>query len=114
MQRWPSKRAIGSIRDKVRAATDRRYVGYSLETAVERVNPALRGWGNYFRYGNSARKFTTVDSYVHQRLARLASSKYGLSRRNWATGNRFDLEWLSSLGVYRLTGTVRRRVMAHA
>ena len=114
MQRWPSKRAMGSIRDKVRAATDRRYVGYSLETAVERLNPVLRGWGNYFRYGNSARKFTTVDSYVHQRLARLASIKYGMSRRNWSRENRFNLKWLSGLGVYRLTGTVRRRAMAHA
>jgi len=106
MQRWPSKRAMGSIRDKVRAATDRRYVGYSLEAAVERLNPD-------FRYGNSARKFTTVDSYVHQRLARLASIKYGLSRRNWSRENRFNLKWLSGLGVYRLTGTVRRRAMAH-
>ena len=49
MQRWPSKRAMASIRDKVRQATDRRFVGYSLETAVQRLNPVLRGWGNYFR-----------------------------------------------------------------
>jgi len=113
MQRWPSKRAMASITAKVRQATDRRFVGYSLETAVTRLNPVLRGWGNYFRAGNSSRKFTTVDSYVHMRLARLASNKYGLSHRNWAKGNRFDLEWLSGLGVYRLIGTVRR-VTAHA
>ncbi len=61
-----------------------------------------------------SRKFTTVDSYVHQRLARLASIKYGMSRRNWSRENRFNLKWLSGLGVYRLTGTVRRRAMAHA
>ena len=114
LQRWPSKRAMGSIRDKVRAATDRKFVGYSLEAAVDRLNPVLRGWGNFFRYGNSARKFTTVDSYVHLRLARLASAKYGLSHRNWAKGNHFDLKWLSGLGVYRLTGTVRRWERAHA
>ncbi len=113
MQRWPSDRAMASIRGKVRQATDRRFVGYSLETAVTRLNPVLRGWGNYFRYGNSSRKFTTVDSYVHMRLARLASAKHGLSHRNWAKGNRFDLQWLAGLGVYRLTGTVRRE-MAHA
>jgi RNA-directed DNA polymerase len=109
LQRWPSKRAMGSIRDKVRAATDRKFVGYSLETAVERLNPVIRGWGNYFRYGNSARKFTTVDSFVHQRLAKLASVKYGLPNRNWARDNRFNLEWLTGLEVYRLSGTVRRR-----
>ena len=109
MQRWPSNRAMASITAKVREATDRRFVGYSLETAVIRLNPVLRGWGNYFRYGNSARKFTTVDSYVHMRLARLASVKHGLRRRNWSRDNRFNLEWLAGLEVYRLTGTVRRR-----
>ena len=113
MQRWPSNRAMASIKAKVREATDRRFVGYSLETAVIRLNPVLRGWGNYFRYGNSARKFTTVDSYVHRRLARLASVKHGLRHRNWARTNRFNLQWLASIEVYRLTGTVRRE-KAHA
>jgi RNA-directed DNA polymerase len=96
---------MSSIRDKVRAATDRRFVGYSLEVAVGRLNPVLRGWSNYFRVGNSSRKFTTIDSYVHQRLARLASMKHGRSHINWAS--HFDLEWLKALGVYRLTGTIR-------
>ena len=59
----------------------------------------LRGWGAYFRYGNSSRKFNAVDSYVHERLAKLASVKYGLYGRNWAT--------LTGLKIYRLTGTVR-------
>ena len=105
LQRWPSQRAMSSIRDKVRAATDRRLVGYSLEMAVQRLNPVLRGWSAYFRNGNSSRKFTTIDSYVHQRLARLASMKHGRSHINWAS--HFDSEWLQALGVYRLTGTIR-------
>jgi RNA-directed DNA polymerase len=113
LQRWPSNRAMSSIRGKVREATDRRFVGYSLETAVIRLNPVLRGWGNYFRYANSARKFTAVDSYVHMRLARLASVKHGLPHRNWSRDNRFNLEWLLGLEVYRLSGTVRRKT-AHA
>jgi RNA-directed DNA polymerase len=106
LQRWPSQRAMSSIRDKVRTATDRRFVGYSLQVAVDRLNPVLRGWSVYFRNGNSARKFTTIDSYVHQRLARLASMKHGRSHLNWAS--HYNLEWLHTLGVYRLSGTVRR------
>jgi len=107
MQRWPSNRAMSSIRDKVRQATDRRFVGYSLETAVHRLNPMLRGWGNYFRVGNSARKFSAVDSYVHRRLARLASKKHGLPHRNWSRDGQFNHDWLLGLGVYRLSGTVQ-------
>lgn len=105
LQRWPSARAMSSIRAKVKAGTDRRFAGADLSTVVEHLNPMLRGWGNYFRVGNSARKFALVDSYVHERLAILASTKYALSGRNWAT--RFDGPWFRHLGVYTLTGTVR-------
>jgi RNA-directed DNA polymerase len=101
---WPSTRAIGSIRAKVRARTDRRYASFPMEVTVGALNPVLRGWGNYFRYGNSTRKFAAIDSYVHQRLARLASIKHGLRGINW--NRRFDRRWLQSLGVHRLTGTV--------
>ena len=62
-------------------------------------------WGNCFRYGNPARKFAQLDSYVNERLAILASAKHGLQGRNWVT--RFNYEWSARLGVYRLTGTVR-------
>ena len=67
--------------------------------------PPARAVPTATRYGNSARQVHTVDSYVHQRLARLTRVKHGLSGRNWVT--RFNYAWLSQLGIYRLTGTVR-------
>ena len=83
----------------------------SPDAVVERLNPALRGWAGYFRHGNSSKKFAIVNSYVHQRMAILASNKHGRSGRNWAT--RFNYGWFTSLGIYRLTGTVGNRP-AHA
>jgi RNA-directed DNA polymerase len=105
LQRWPSDRAMSNIRAKVRAGTDRRLVGVELSTVVENLNPVLHGWANYFRHGNSARKFHVVDSYVHERLAILASNKHARSGRNWVS--HYNGAWLSRLGVYTLTGTVR-------
>ena len=105
LQKWPSQRAMASIRAKVRERTSRRYASLDMAAVVENLNPVLRGWGSYFRYGNSARKFDAIDSYVHERLARLASIKHGRSGRNWAT--RFTYGWLTSLGIHRLAGTVR-------
>ena len=104
LQCWPSDRAMASIKAKVREMTDRRYVGLSLDVVVHRLNPVLRGWSGYFRFGNSSRKFNAIDCYVNERMAILASIKYGLSGRNWAT--RFTYEWLQSFEIYRLTGTV--------
>ncbi len=105
LHKWPSKRAMASIRGKIRARTDRRYARLPLEWAVEDLNRVLRGWGNYFRYGNSARKFSQIDGYINQRLAILASAKHGLKGRNWTT--RFTYEWVNQFGIYRLDGTVR-------
>jgi group II intron reverse transcriptase/maturase len=107
LQRWPSARAMNTIRAKVRERTHRRYVGGDLAITVEYLNPVLRGWGNYFRYANSARKFSTIDSYVHERLALLASAKHGRPGRNWAS--HYNGDWLRRLGVHTLTGTVRYR-----
>jgi group II intron reverse transcriptase/maturase len=105
LQRWPSARAMNRIRARIRELTDRRYSGLSIDAAVDRLNPVLRGWGNYFRYGNSSQKFSAIDSYVHFRLARLASTKYGLHGTNWAT--RFTYGWMTDLEIYRLSGKVR-------
>jgi group II intron reverse transcriptase/maturase len=85
LQKWPSPRAMASIRAKIRDRTPRGYAGRDLAIVVEELNPVLRGWGAYFRHGNSSRKFNAVDNYVHERLAKLASVKHGLSGRNWTT-----------------------------
>ncbi len=105
MNKWPSARAMASIRAKVRDRTALRYVGLPLNAVVEQLNPVLRGWGAYFRQGNSSAKFGAVDSYVHERMAILASRKHHRSGFNWA--KRYSWDWLGNLGIYRLEGTVR-------
>jgi RNA-directed DNA polymerase len=111
LQRWPSARAMKRIRARIRELTDRRFAALPLQIVVTRLNQVLRGWGNYFRVGNSARKFSQIDSYVHERLAILASNKHGRSGRGWTT--RFDGEWRQRLGIHALDGTVSYRA-AHA
>jgi len=105
LQKWPSPRAMASIRAKIRDRTDRRLARLPLQWAVENLNRVLRGWGQYFRYGNSGQKFGAIDAYVHERLAILASAKHGLQGRNWVS--RFNYEWYTSIGIHRLTGTVK-------
>lgn len=112
LHKWPSRKAMASVRSRIRELTDRRYVGVDLSVVIARINRTLRGWGGYFRYGNSTRQFAAVDQYVHQRVARLASAKHGLSGRNWTS--RFSYQWLTRQDIHRLTGTVTYWAAAHA
>lgn len=43
LQKWPSQRAMASIRGKIRARTQRRYATLPLEDAVENINHIVRG-----------------------------------------------------------------------
>ena len=39
--------------------------GKDVKQIIAKLNPVLRGWGNYFRTGNADRKFIKLDSYVY-------------------------------------------------
>ncbi|GGV97624.1 hypothetical protein GCM10015535_69410 [Streptomyces gelaticus] len=106
LHRWPSQAAMKRLRDKVRERTDRRRTGMDIRDVIADLNPILRGWGNYFRTGNAARKFRTIDGYVVWRLQRLMVKKRGRNLRagQWAE---WAEEWFRGHGLYRMRGTIR-------
>jgi len=105
-QRWPSGRAMASIRAKVKEITaPRSRLKWPIGDLVAELNPVLRGWGNYFRWGNSARKFSQVDDYVRERLALFDSKKRQKHGRRWGAAHTYA--WATRLAVHRLSGTVR-------
>ena len=81
LHRWPSQRAMKRLREKVRDRTGANRGGTRIEWVIEDLNPILRGWGNYFRTGNAAKKFGQVDRYVVRRLRRLLIRKRGRNLR---------------------------------
>jgi hypothetical protein len=85
------------IRERIRAATNRRFTGRSVVQVAEEVSRVLRRWGQYYRPRNSARCFSAISRCAHERLARFASIKYGRAERNWQ--GRYDTAWLQSLVV---------------
>ena len=112
--RWPSARAMRSIRQKIREATDRRRRAgmKDIREVIAEINPVLRGWGNYFRTGNALAKFHAVDRHVHQRLLRLLERRGG--QRKWKPGGRpfRASQWphqrfVNDHGLHQLLGTIR-------
>jgi RNA-directed DNA polymerase len=106
LHRWPSQRAMKRLRQKVRDRTGSGRVGTRIEWVIADLNPILRGWGNYFRTGNAAKKFRQIDDYVVWRLRSLLVKKRG---RNLHAGvaDQWTEDWLRERGLYRLRGTVR-------
>ena len=92
---------------EVRELTDRRWSGVKdVRKLIANLNPVLRGWGQYFRTGNAAKKFNQLDTYVWQRLHRFLVRRKG---RNLKPGEaqRWDRNFFLSHGLYRLRGTVK-------
>jgi|SRR5579859_151108 len=105
-QRWPSRKAMAGIRAKVKEITVLRWrLKQPIGVIVEELNPVLRGWCNYFRWGNSSRQFSQVDSYVHERLALFDSKKRQERGRRW--GEVHTTAWVARLGIFSLSGTIR-------
>ena len=106
LHRWPSLRSMKRARARIKALTDRRMVGMELKPLIERLNLFLRGWGNYFRTGNSADKFVSLDRHVVWRLKRLLLKKHGRNLRAGQAG-RWTPGWFHDQGLHQLMGTIR-------
>lgn len=105
LQKWPGKKAMKRVKTKIRDVLGRRAIlSWSLVDVVKRVNQLLRGWMNYFRFGNSAKKFAQIDKYVHERLALWWSKKHHKRGCRWKRG--FSLEELKTCGIQHLGGNV--------
>jgi RNA-directed DNA polymerase len=72
----PSKKAVQSIKDKVKAKTYRSTCYQDLGELIANLNRSLAGWANYFRHGVSKATFSAVDSFVWGRLMRWTRAKY--------------------------------------
>lgn len=66
---FASKKSLASIIAKIRLLT-RREKHRTLTDLLRRLNPVLRGWCNYFKYGVSKRTFGYVDNYAFWRVFR--------------------------------------------
>jgi len=107
LQRWPSTRSMKRVRARVKELTDRKWQGVKdIRELIGRLNPVLRGWGNYFRTGNASRKFNQLDTYVYRRLHNFMVKRRG---RNLRAGqaDEWNRDWLWGQGLHRLRGTVR-------
>jgi hypothetical protein len=89
----------------VKELTPRSRCHADLRDVISDLNPVIRGWGNFFRTGNSARKFNQLDGAVWRRLHGLRIKRAGRSLKP-GQPERWTREYFWDLGLLRLRGTV--------
>jgi len=108
LQREPSQRSMKRVRQRVKGLTGRSRNGVKdVRVLIRDLNPVLRGWGNYFRTGNAARKFNQVDDYVRQRLRRFLVKRKGRHLRAGEADAWTSDFFVEGHGLHRLRGTVQ-------
>jgi Group II intron, maturase-specific domain/Reverse transcriptase (RNA-dependent DNA polymerase) len=88
---WPAHKAMQHARNRLRELTDRSRLRVPVEWVVEEMNSFLEGWAAYFRYGNSARRFSQLQWYAGMRLGLFVAKRHrqgrGFGRWVAGTGN---------------------------
>ena len=104
LARWPSDKAMQRVRNRVRELTLRDRCWVPMEVLVEDLNRVLRGWANYFRYGNSALRFQKVHAHTLERLALQVAKRHQRSRQyGWSV---VAFQSPNHLGLIDLSGIV--------
>ena len=105
LARWPTPEAMQRARDRIREITDSKRLRDPVGVIVQEINPFLRGWAGYFRYGNSRLHFTRITTYALRRLALFVArrhkrrSGYGMVVVAYVSSNRMGLVNLDGLVV---------------
>ena len=79
---YPSKSALAAIKAKVRVLTQGN-TNQTLENLLQRLNPVLRGWANYFRHGVSADTFDYLNAFSWRRVINWLRHKHPRASWKW-------------------------------
>ncbi|EIM2542319.1 group II intron reverse transcriptase/maturase [Salmonella enterica] len=80
---YPAPKAMKSIKRKIREVV-RTGQHWNLPQLIkEKVNPILRGWGNYFKTGNSRKHFLSIANYTTWTLCIMLRKKHKKRTKGW-------------------------------
>ncbi len=98
--RFPRDKNNKKLKDKIRELTNRSD-GNSLESIVNRLNPMLQGWFNYFRhcFWNI---FDDYDSYLRKRLRAIQVKRHRRNPKRLSRTQRWPNAFFFELGLFSL------------
>jgi RNA-directed DNA polymerase len=113
----PAKLGIAAVKEKVRGIVK---AGASLpqDALIRRLNPVIRGWGNYYRHVVSKRIFVDIDHAIWRMTWNWAKRRHPQKGRKWVKdryyARRDGRDWVftdGSVTLFRMaTIPIRRHV----
>ena len=79
VDRWPRRKSMAKLKDRIRGLTHRAN-GRSLEETITKINQVTRGWYGYFKYSNRY-TFMQVDGWIRGRLRSILRKRAHLKGR---------------------------------
>ncbi|MGK9451955.1 group II intron reverse transcriptase/maturase [Acidithiobacillus caldus] len=80
---YPTPKAMKAVKKKIRE-TVRHGQHWDLPVFIrEKVNPILRGWGNYFKTANSRKHFLSIANYTTWTLTIMLRKKHKKRSKGW-------------------------------
>jgi hypothetical protein len=96
------KHRLADLRYRVKQLTKRATIVWSLTRLLQKLNPILRGWGNFYRFCTGAgRRYASLDHYVGDRIWRWLMKKHGSLHRKRSTIRRLPSLVRSTRKVWR-------------
>lgn len=121
----PSKNAVQKLRDRLREEWTA-LNGKNALTAIQRLNPIIRGWANYFRTQVATETFSKLEDYMFTREVRFAKRSHPDKSKYWWKAKYFgklnpyrDDHWVfgdKDTGLYLMKFNwfpIRRHVLVH-
>lgn len=78
----PSKKSVKAFLDDVRDII-KRYWGMKTVDLIERLNPKIRGWANYYRHVVSKQTFSYVDDCIYRAVAKWIKRRHPNKNKIW-------------------------------
>jgi len=109
---YPSPKAMKSVKKKIRDVV-RTGQHWDLPVLVkEKINPLLRGWGNYFKAGNSRKHFQSIANYTIWTLCIMLRKKHKKRSKGWRDHPPswfYDYQGLFKLHSLSVVGDAQKR-----
>ena len=108
-QRWPRKKSLRKLKDNIRKVT-RRTSGISLAVTIQRLNPKLRGWFQYYQH-SWRWTFVVLDRWVRMRLRSILRAHAGRRGRGRGSDHRrWPNAYFREQGLFSLVEAHRQRL----